>query len=227
MKRQKSSHRRIRRGLLILFLSLPFTVNAQGDKPDSLAQYLFPSFTKCSVLTKNGTSYTLLLNYNIVSEKMVFIQKETYFDLANPETVDTVFLGKSRFVPRESYFLEVITGGRVSIFRRNKGQLTAPPRPAGYGTTTDLTSSNLLVGLNTPQGYYNFKLPEGYTVRQVSSFWVGIDDKWTRFTTENQFLKAFDEKEKDIKAYIKAGRLHINNPEELVKIGNYCNDITK
>jgi hypothetical protein len=213
--------------LILLFLLLPGQLTGQSEKQDTLAQYLFPSFIKSRVITKNGTQYNLMLNYNIISEKLVFEQKGKYFDLANPETVDTAFILTGRFVPRDQYFLEVISGGKVSLFKRNKGELTAPPRPAGYGTTTDLTSSNLLVGVNTAQGYYNFKLPEGYTVHQVSSFWVRTNEHWTRFTSENQLVKVFPEKEKEIKQFIKENKLRISKKEDLTRIGNYINELIK
>jgi hypothetical protein len=227
MNRQSISPERITLNLMLILLLLPIHLNAQTDKRDSLAQYLFPSFSRGTVKTKNGTVYTLLLNYNIVTEKMVFEQKGKYFDLANPEAVDTAFLRKGKFVPRDEYFLEVIVDGKVSVFKRNKGELIAPPRSAGYGTTTDLTSSNLLEGIATPQGYYNFKLPVGYTIRPASSFWARKDDKWTRFTSENQFVKIFPQKEKELKQFIRENNLRISRMEDMIRIGNYCNEIIK
>jgi hypothetical protein len=208
---------------ILIFVFLSVQLNGQSETQDTLAQYLFPSFSRSNVKAKNGKHYTLLLNYNIVTEKMVFLQKGNYFDLANTGTVDTVFLSNKRFVPKDQYFLEVLVAGRTSFYIRNKGELLEPPRPAGYGTTTQLTSSNLLEGISTPQGYYNFRLPEGYTVNHTNSFWVRIDDKWTRFLNESQFLKIFPGREKELKQFIKENKLRINRREDLIRIGDFCN----
>ncbi len=208
--------------LLLAIIVLDSLMLYSQAEPDTLAQYLFPAFHKNTVLLKNGTSYSLLLNYNKVTEKMVFMQKGSYFDLANLSTVDTVFLNGRKFIPNESYFLELLVSGSSAFFIRNKGELIAPPRPAGYGTTTQLTSSNLLSGISTPQGYYNFRLPEGYTVKPASSYWVKKENTLSRFGNESQLIKIFPGRESEIKNFIKTNRLRFIRQQDVVRIAEFC-----
>jgi len=209
--------------LILIFIFV--LVSAQGERQDTLKQYLFPAFAKNKVLTKNGTSSTLVMNYNIISENVVFIQKGKYFDLASPETVDTAWFGDRAFIPREKCFLEVLCKGKVSFFIRDKGVPVPPPKPGGYGTASETSATDVISGINTPQGYYNLKLPEGFTVRVSNSFYVRVGDIWTRFLNENQMLKAFPGKEKELKQFIKDNHLRVTRRDDLVRIGIFCNNM--
>lgn len=213
--------------MVLIMLFLHTVVHAQSGLADTLTQYLFPKFSKSLITTKGGGSYDLMLNYNIITEKMVFERNGKYFDLANTGTIDTIYLENRKFIPENEYFADVLVSGKVSFFIRHKGKLTAPQSPGGYGTTAQMNTANLIKGLSTPTGYYNFRLPDGYTVRKTSSVWIRKDDKWTMISGENQILKLFPGMENKLKAFIKENKLHISRREELIKIGNFCNEIAK
>jgi hypothetical protein len=222
---RKMSHRKFHfRWLMSSLAAVMSVLSLAGQtQTDTLAQYLNRTFIKSTVKTRSGTSYSLNLNYNIVSEKMVFIQKGSLFDLGNPETADTVYLGGKMFIPKENCFLEVVSAGKISFFIRHKGELTSPPQDAGYGTTAPLSTANLSGGLSAPQGFLNLKLPEGYLVRKNDSWMMRDGDTWTRFYNENQLLKALPGMEKELKQFIKDNRLKVSRPDDLVKIGKFLN----
>jgi len=166
-----------------------------------------------------------MLNYNTVSEKMVFEQHGQFYDLVNPEASDTATIEKRRFIPYETYFLEVMVNDAISLYVRNKSELIAPGRPMGYGTTSQLTSSNYLSGLETPSGYYNFKLPDGYTVRPANIYYLKVSGEMISFAGEKQFLRNFPDKEEALKQFIKKNRLKFDRKDDLVRIVNYCNEL--
>lgn len=210
--------------LLLLIVVNPENASAQEAPKKELQQYLFPAFTKCSVTMKSGRILSVMLNYNMVSEKMVFEQNGEYFDMVNPETVDTAYIQNRAFIPHEKVFLEVVQKGKLPFFIQHKGDLQAPGRPAGYGTTSELTSSNYLSGINTPQGYYNFKLPDGYTVRTSYIYWVKIENRMESFIGERQFLKLFPGKEDQLKKYLRESKIKIDRLEDYKQLVKYCND---
>ncbi len=61
---------------------------------------------------KGGKTNTATMNYNTVTEKMVFISNDKYYDLTNPETVDTVILNGCKFVPVGKSFYEVLVSSQ-------------------------------------------------------------------------------------------------------------------
>jgi hypothetical protein len=223
---RESSHKIIFSVLLTLVLTGYANCQTENQKPD-LKQYLFPAFTRSQVKMKTGKVVNLTLNYNTVSEKMVFDQNGQYLDIANPETSDTVFIEGRKFIPYKDIFLEVIVADKISLFVQNRSDLLPPPRPAGYGTTSDLTASNYYSGMVTPSGYYNFTLPEGYTVKLSPVYWIKANNEYQSFITEKQFLKIFPDKSDLIRKYTKDNRLKYDRQADLTKIVDYCNELIK
>jgi hypothetical protein len=216
-------------GLMAVYISFTLIpeslLTAQTEQGQVLLQYLFPAFTKGAITLKSGKVMSLMLNYNTVSERMVFEQKGQYYDVANPETSDTVTIGGRKFIPFEKCFLEVVVNDRISFYVRHKGELVVPGRPMGYGTTSQTTSSNYLSDIQTPSGHYNFKLPDGYTVRSVPLYYLKIDGKMQSFLGEKQFLRILPGKEDSIRIYSRQNRLKFDKAGDLAKIVRYCNGI--
>jgi hypothetical protein len=176
---------------------------------------------------KAGKDLTLLLNYNTVTEKMVFFQKEQVYDMLNQSSVDTIYLNESRFVPFGKVFYEVFPGNKVTLFIQHRGRLLSPPKPAAYGGTSEVSSSTYITRLDMGSEVYNMKLEDGLRVKYDPMYWVRISDNMVSFTGEKAFLKIFPDKESDIKQYIKANRLKFDKKEDLLKIIRFCNGIIK
>jgi len=211
--------------ILVIVNSLP--AKSQGEAGTGFEQYLFPSFSKSLIKTKAGKEVNIILNYNMVSEKLVFEQKEQYYDLTNPEQVDTAYIQNMKFVPHEKEFVEVIYQGKYPFYLQHKADLQAPPRPGAYGTTSELTSSNYLSGYQTGVGYYNFKLPSGFTVKKSPFYWIRIGEEWFRVNSEKQVPKIFPENESQIKDFIKKNRTKAERPDDMIKLAGFCNGLSK
>lgn len=200
-------------------------LSGQSNEDGSMPQYLFGEFSKGIVKMKNGQVQTILMNYNIVTEKMVFIRDEKYYDLANPELVDTVFLSGSRFIPAAKVFYEVLVSDPISLFIQHKGNLLPAGKPAGYGGTSQVSASTSLSSITLSSGQYNLKLPSDYIVSSTPLFWIRRDNEMYSFETEKQFLKLFPDKEGIIKAYMKENRLKFSRPENLATIVRYISTL--
>lgn len=212
--------------VMLIFGSLSF-LTAQTENQMDFSQYLFSSFEESTIITKTGKAINIILNYNTVSEKLVFEQNGQYFDLTNPETVVTAIIEKREFIPFGTVFLEVIISDQISLYIQNRSELVAPGRPTGYGQTSQLTSSNVLSGVQTPSGYYNFKLPDGYTVRPASLYWIKVKEEMHSFLGEKQFLRIFPDESDKLKQFIRKNRIKLNKTEDLIRLVSYLNELNK
>jgi hypothetical protein len=210
-------------GILIFISCLPS--KSQNDAGENLQQYLFPSFTKSLIKTKAGKEVNIILNYNMVSEKMVFEQKGQFYDLANPEQVDTAYIQNMKFVPHGKEFAEVAVTGSYPFYVQHKADLVAPPRPGAYGTTSELTSSNYLSGYQSDIGYFNFKLPAGYTVKISTFYWIRKGEEWFKINSEKQVPKIFPGSENQVKKFIKENRIKADKTPAMIKLGIFCNGL--
>jgi hypothetical protein len=213
--------------VIAVFLIHSRISSAQIESFSDLPQYLNPEFSASRVKMKVGKDLSLMLNYNMVTEKMVFFQKDNVYDMLNQGSVDTIYMGGSMFIPYEKVFYEVYPGTPVSLFIQHKGRIQSPPKPAGYGGTSEVSSSSYISRIDLGSQVYNMKLEGGLRVKYDPVYWVRVNDKMISFTSEKLFLKIFPEKEAELKQYIKKNRLKFEKPADLLKIWKYTNEILK
>ncbi len=177
---------------------------------------------------KNGKTQDVRMNYNIVTEKMVYEQDGKMFDLINPETIDTVYIRNRKFVPAGKIFYEVILkGSPLTLFIQQKGSLLSAGTPAGYGGTSQVSATRSLSSIELSGSRYNLALPSDFIVNPSPVYWIRNENEMDSFLTEKQFLKIFPDKEKELKLFIKQNRIKIGNPDQLARLVSYCNELLK
>jgi hypothetical protein len=210
----------------IVFLCLVLPLAAQTDSIENLPQYLYPNFTKSSLKLKTGETFNGILNYNTVTEKMIFYQNGTLKTLNKPETVDTIFLQNAKFVFNENVFYEVLLNAPVSLFIQHKSDLISPGKPAAYGASSETAGSTSISKLYNDKAY-NLKLPGSYKVIPTPVYWIRINNVMQKFSSERQFIKLFPTKTDEIKEYINKSDINIKKQNDLIKLVTYCNELLK
>jgi hypothetical protein len=209
--------------LLVVTLSgIPAIIYSQATSTGEMPQYLLPEFRKCEVLMKTGARNSALMNYNIVTEKMVFIANDKFYDMTNPDAADTVNLDGRKFVPVGKAFYEVLVSGPVTAFIQHKGSLMSAGKPVGYGGTSQTASANYISNIELSGIQYNIALPSDYVVNNKDVYWIRTGEKWLDFTTEKQFLAIYPDKAAQIKSFIKTNKIKIDRPDDLKKLVKYC-----
>ena len=213
--------------LTISLFCLIFRVNGQEENYQNLPQFLYPDFNSGRIKMKAGKDLNLMLNYNMVTEKMIFLQKEQVFDMLNQGTVDTIYLSGSRFVPYGKVFYEVFPASRLTFFIQHKGRILSPPKPAAYGGTSEVSSSTYITRIDLGTDRFNMKLEDDLRVKYDPMYWIKINDNMSSFVSEKQFLKIFPGKENELKLFIKKNKLKFDREKDLVILCKYANDLVK
>jgi hypothetical protein len=212
----------IRISVVLFFSGLPVFLQGQVTSTGEMPQYLFGEFSKCDVLMKGGKINNTTMNYNTVTEKMVFINNNTYYDLINPEAVDTVMLNGCKFVPVGKSFYEVLVSQPIALFVQHKGTLAPAGKAVGYGGTSQTASTSYISNIQLSGQQYNLKLPSEYVVNPANVYWLRIGDKWSDFINEKQFISLFPDKASVIKSFIKENRIKIDKPKDLELLVRFC-----
>ncbi len=74
-----------------------------------LYHYLFPDFAEGKVKQKSGEINKAQLNYNLLTEEMVFEQSGQQMALDKIENIDTVYILDRKFIPAGQVFYEMAT----------------------------------------------------------------------------------------------------------------------
>jgi hypothetical protein len=217
-------------GLQFIIVLLIMNVNSsysQIEKYRNLPEHLFPDFTQSRVKMKVGKDLNILLNYNMVSENMVFFQKDQAFDLVNQESIDTIYMNGCIFIPYDKVFLEVIRGNPFTFFIQHRVRVIPPGKPAGYGGTSETTAATTVSRLYSSSASYDMSLKGELRVNPDIMYWVSIDGKMNHFITDKQLLKLFPDKQESIKKFIKDNKLKVSKREDFIRIAGYCNELAK
>ncbi len=214
--------------MIIAFLMMyALPAFSQIENYQNLPQYINPDFVVSRVKMKAGKDMNILLNYNIVTERMVFFQKEQVYDLLNPGSVDTIYMDGCRFIPYEKAFFEVFPGTNMTFFIQHRGRVLPAAKPAAYGGTSEVSSSTYMTRIDLGSGVYNMKLNDELRIKPDPQYWVKVGDNMQSFINEKTLLKIFPGKEEIIRQFIKKNRIKFEKRDDLLKLWKFCDETIK
>lgn len=187
-------------------------------------QYLFSEFSSGTVKKKNGSTLNLTLNYNIVTQKMLYSDGNKIYDIANEALIDTVILNSRKFVPYNGAFYEVLVNAPFSLFLQHKSELVPKGSPAGYGSTSQTSAIDNYSGAN---GNLVLKNLDQYEIRPSPVYWVVSNDSRVSFSNRNQFMKVFSQDRTELQNFIKKNRTSFEDPLDVSKLVIFYNEIKR
>lgn len=217
--------RHILTGLILSAISFP--MSAQTDSLHNMPNLLLPKFTKSVVKLKSGKINTAVLNYNKVDQEMVFLQNKQTLILNEPQLVDTIFMANRTFIPFEKGFYELAVKAPVTLFIQHKSYVEFEGTPTLYGAKSQTTAPSYVRQIYGANGAIDLAIPKGYKVVDDTQYWIRKIDGLTMFDTKREFLRIFPEKEKELNQFISKNKVNFDKYEDVVKLVNYCNEISK
>jgi hypothetical protein len=211
--------------LLSTIFFFAVNLNSQIISEGPSAQFLFQDFIKGKVLMKNGEVHQLLLNYNTLSEKIVYKQSDKNYDLMNQDSADTIYLQHLKFISSSGVLYQVLLSAKVPFFVHYEGKLIPPGTPAGYGENSQVSNTKIQTSFSTSSGSYNLDLPADYKVRIDLTYSIILNETLIEFSNQREFLKIFPGKADDLKGFIRKNKIKFNIPADIEKLAKYFNNI--
>lgn len=210
---------------LILLIGLCLQGFAQNvdTQPRTITHYVFKDFLPGIVKKKTGQEVHILLNYNTLTEEMIFIKDTQHFAMTELEQIDSVLLGGKTFVPGSNMFYEKLTNTPSALYVRNKTNVLQEGKDIGYGAKSEsgaIASVSALVG---SMAVYKLDLPQGFKLADHTTYWVKKDSRFIQLSGVKKAQAAFPLKADAIKAFVESNNLHFNNQDDMVKLISFCN----
>lgn len=211
--------------LLIIFCTI-LVGKTEGQEQQEInirypEQYLFPDFQPARVAMKAGKDINILLNYSVVLEKMMFLQRGQVYEMMNYEAVDTVYLQNRKFIPYGRIFLEVALEDEITLCIQHKGKDLGPSRPAAYGGKSDVSSSNYITYMGLTGEPFRMQHMEELNIKYDRIYWLKSGEKWQSFSSRRQLLKIFPDRKNLIRKYIRNNKVDFSDSQDVIKlIGN-------
>ncbi|WP_423147200.1 hypothetical protein [Rubrolithibacter danxiaensis] len=210
--------------LLAIVTVLP-VFSQENLKGISISHYVFPEFKQGTVLKKSGETQKALLNYNTLTQEMIFDHNGTKLALAQINTIDTVYIDGRKFTPVDSIFYEVAdTKTNTPLFIQHKSTVTGPGASVGYGSSTQSSSATSLSsysGSGIGKTIYNLKLPDEYKVKSQKQFFLKKDNRFIKINNLKSVQRLFKDKAEEIKTFAVTNHTNFNDVEDLIALINY------
>jgi hypothetical protein len=213
----------MKRFYYFLVFSFSFCLTYAQENSKEISHYLFSDFTQGIVLMKNGTENKALLNYNSLTEEMVFKDKGKMLAIGKPQLaqIDTVFIRNRKFFMLNGKFVELILRSTSDLYAEHKCKLIPPGKPAGYGGTSETSAVSSYSSLSSGGRVYDLKLPDDYKIEPYIYYWLKRNDELSKFTSIKQLIKLYDDKAELCKTYTKKYNVKYNNQESIIQFIKY------
>lgn len=213
----------MKRIIYLLIFNLSFSISYSQVRGTQLSHYLFPEFMPGVVLMKSGIKHEAMLNYNSMTEEMVFDNKGKKLALGKekPELVDTVYISGRKFFLLNNKFVELLYNSKCDLYAEHNCSVKYPGKPAAYGGTSETTSVDTYSNIYAGGILYELKLPDGFEITPFTNYWLNKNGELNKFINMRQLMKLYDDKEDLFKDYVKNHDVKYTDQESILQLIKY------
>ncbi|QHS55173.1 hypothetical protein GWR56_06325 [Mucilaginibacter sp. 14171R-50] len=205
-----------------ILLSAP-AIFAQATANQTTSPFIFPEFKTGTVFQKGGATVEASLDYNTVTQEMMFDQNGSKLILDDVSNIDSIVIQNFVFVPANKVFYEKLTKTPVSLFAQYKGKAVKASADeigvgGAIGGTIGVTKKD-----NQKPGSYDMQLKKGYKINNQVVYWLKKGNDFIQVNNLKSLDKIFPGKENQIDAFIKENHTSIYNIADMIKLIEFSN----
>ncbi|CAM9967253.1 unnamed protein product [Chrysoparadoxa australica] len=207
---------------LTLMMVISYFISSSQIRTKEITHYIFPKFEDGVVLMKNGRRNEVTINYNSLSEEMIFLKGDIKLAFGKSETelVDTIFIEGRKFVTLKNKYVELLSHSAYDLFVEYRCKVQAPGKEVGYGGTSQTAAVD---NYSTIQGnaLYELELPDGYETNPYFIYWIKKDGQLHEVLNMSKLKKLYSNKKAQFKVYSKSNNVDFDNPEDIQKLVSF------
>jgi hypothetical protein len=195
------------------------------------SQFLFSDFQNATIYFKNGGIAKSLMNYNMLTGEMQFVDenKKDTLSLTDSNDIRLITFGKRSFVYTAKGYSEILAEHNETALLVNRRIKMANMEAYGaYGTKTGtsfVSNVSSMTDNYLPRNKINMSTVSSITYTLTSIYLLQSGKKIYRGATEKNFQRVFNKQKKDaIKEYIKNENINLKNEEDIIKLFKFLAD---
>jgi len=199
---------------------------AQVGVNPATSPFIFTDFTTGTVFQKNGATLDAVLNYNTITQEMMFDQNGSKLVLDQSGNIDSIAIQGRLLVPGKVGFYEKLTKTPVALYAQYKGKIVKGDALGGRIGTSNSTLNGTLGGSKSSSdkpGNYDIKLADGYIMDTQNIYWLKKGNDYTPAPNLKAFVKQFPGKETQIDAFIKENKITFGKVQDMIKLTEFSN----
>lgn len=204
------------KGKIILFAFLLCSAVTAVSQVAS-EHYLFPQFEDAVVVFKTGLREAIPLNYNTVTEEMVFLKDNQFLALDFTETIDSIYIKEEVFIPHEKYFLLLYARQPEQMFIRHKNRFLSAGKSTGYGTSQTNAIDNYSTIISSGK-IYELNITEDFQLIPENSVIIKRGENLYDLDNIGKISRLYSVPGREIRNIIKTENLNPENIEDLKEL---------
>lgn len=211
---------------LIFCIFLPhvlFISSYAQVKTAEISHYLFPEFTQGVILLKTGKKEAKLLNYNSLTEEILFDNKGTKLAIAKADLrrIDSVFIKERKFIILNNKFVELIHHSKWDLFVEYKCDLKERDKDAGLGGISQTSAISTPSGVYLGGNAYNLTLPDDFEIDPYFLYWLKKNGESKQFINMKQLKKSYKDKKNLFNDYVNKHEVKYEDPKSIIQLLKY------
>ncbi|MEQ8880150.1 MAG: hypothetical protein RLQ12_10980 [Cyclobacteriaceae bacterium] len=205
--------------VLFILCHFSFTQTKEGN----LSYYIFPEFVDGVVLMKSGNENQLSINYNAVSEEMVFVKSGHSMAIGKTESelIDTIYMDKKKFIKLDGKFVEILYQSKITdLYVQYKCELEYSEKPISYQSSEEVARAEQSISYTTGL-VSESKITYAYTPSHYVVYYLNIQGEIFEITSLRDLKKLFKAKQDMYKSYVKNNDIAFENTDQIVGLIRY------
>lgn len=188
--------------------------------------YRYPQFERGVVAFKNQPLSTADLNYNYLSGQILFAtQSGEELELAKPETIDYIAIGKDTFYYTDKGYVEKLTHyPGVNLFKKEVIKFNGREKKGAYGTYSTTTASSSINTFSDDKTTQRIPVDENTLYATNTQFYIAHNSGTFLITNKKNIYKTFSKDENKVSDYLKSNPVHYNKEEDLLQLLKYLHE---
>ena len=188
----------------------------------SQSAMLFPEYQQGVIILKGNKKVNVPVNYDATKHLLMYKHGDDNMILGNFQSVDSVLIGKHRFIPIKNRFYEVIPVNSKYLLVDWNISMTNIGYKGAYGQVTHSKVHNYNVSAVTHDIYHTEARPnasnEVYRRSNKNTYYIFFDQKMQKFKDKKSLLKLFPERKEEIEFLLKEEKTMFTNVEDVVEL---------
>ncbi len=190
--------------------------------------YYYPKFEEGNVLFVSGVNSKSLLNYNMLSGEIEFINsKKDTFALDNLHTVKMITIGTDAYYynPDDKLLLKLVDDvDGTKLLVKEKYELSNIKNVGAMGMESSTTAPNSSINTDYRATQNGLKSNESLIFSVKTAYYFAVQNSFLPATKAN-FLKLFPGHSEALKKYMKDNKTNFKEEEEIKKLFKYASSL--
>ena len=200
------------------------TVKAGQNISDAFKEiYRYPQFYAGRVYFMNGDVSAAKLNYNLISQAMLFTTSTgDTLAIDNESTIKYITIEKDTFYYDDGYLELVENYGRVKLAIKQKINFSDKKKIGAFGLPTSTLRTE---GDDTFLGdrRYNFTIAEDLVFKKETEYFLNDDSNHFLAINKKNLLKLYPKKKDKIENFMKENNINLREEKDIKRLVQYLN----